>query len=94
MHNQSSNIPNSKLLSTFSRFVHSSLVFILFFQLKLLCLIIKIVYLSLTVHVTWGGPITLSQILAILSFKGTPQNIKNPSQKPQKEDSKIKLNCL
>lgn len=78
----------------FPRFVHSHLVFILFFQLKLLCLIITIVYLSLTVHVTWEGPINLFQILTILSFKGTPQNIKNPSQLPQKEDSKIKLNCL
>lgn len=92
------NLAIHQIQNTFNLFLICALlclVLILFFQLKLLCLIIKIVYLSLTVHVTWGEPIiNLPQILTILSFKGIPQNIKNPSQLPQKEDSKIKLNCL
>lgn len=74
----------------------SSYTFIFYpqvFQLKLLCLIVKVVCLSLTVHVIWG-PVNLSPILTTLSFKGTFKNIENPSQLPQKEDSEIKLTAF
>lgn len=51
MDREYSDTSNSKPFSTF--FV-VFIFYLQFLQLNLLCLIIKRVYLSLTVHVTWG----------------------------------------